>query len=78
MVKHVRGYQDRKKGSTHTGRKHEHPNRQNHRKIVSIPKSTHICNTPMANYINKNFIPNNLREEIRTHYGAQGAEMFLK
>ena len=40
-------------------------------KNASISKSIHIRNAPMAVYIDKIYIPNNIRKEIRTHYGSQ-------
>ena len=35
-------------------------------------------NTPMAVYIRKNYTPNNIRKEIRSHCGAQEVAKFLK
>ena len=45
---------------------------------ASNPKSIHIRNTPMAVYIRKTYIPNNIRKEIRSHRGSQDAARFLK
>ena len=47
-------------------------------KNASNPKSIHIQNTSMAVYIKNNYIPNNIRNEIRSHCGAQEAARFLK
>ena len=47
-------------------------------KNASNPKLIHIQNTPMAVYIQKKYIPNNIRKEIRYHCGAQEAARFLK
>ena len=47
-------------------------------KNTSIPKSIHNRNNPMAIYINKTYIPNNIRKEIRTHCGAQETARSLK
>ena len=47
-------------------------------KNVTTPKSIHIRNTFMVVYINKTYILNNIRREIRPHCGAQEAARFLK
>ena len=47
-------------------------------KNISISKSIHIRNTPMVVYINKTYIPNNIRKEIRAHYWTEEVARFLK
>ena len=47
-------------------------------KHTIIPKSIHIRKTIMSVYINKTYIPNNIRREIRNHCGVQEAARFLK
>jgi len=47
-------------------------------KNATNPKPLHIQNTPMTVYIQKKYIPNNIRKEIRAHCGAQEAARFLK
>ena len=63
----------------YNGRDSDYPDKHDHLENVYIPKSTHICNTPMAVYINNTYyIPNNLRVEIRNHCEFQEAARFLK
>ena len=71
-VTYVRGHQDKNK------RKEQHTMVENLNimadkiigKNTSHPKPIHIRNTPMAVYIHKIYIPNNIRKEIRSHCGA--------
>ena len=79
-VTHVKGHQDRKK------RKDKRIMEENLNikadkiieKHTSISKYIHICNTPIAVYVNNTYTPNNIKNEIKTHYGTQEVARFLK
>ena len=80
MVSHVKGHQDRLKRKKQ-GTMAETLNIKADKivgKHASIPKSIYIRNIIMAVYINKTYIPNNIRRELRNHCGSQEAAIFLK
>ena len=79
-VHHVRGHQDKKKRKEQLTMA-EKLNIMADKiigKNATNPKPLHIQNIPMAVYIQKKDIPNNIRKEIRAHCGAQEAASFLK